>query len=202
VPTTSHREVAPRTAAVPLGNGATYDRRVSQPTHSVELRGEGVLADQLVQELLAARLIGVVATIEPDGSVHAVPMWLAPSDGAILLATGSRSRKVRNLERDPRATLVLHDSRPGADVCGTSMRGRVELVRGESARPLVERVHRRYVSDAGLRLPEVRDFLSSDDVAVRFIPEAAVTWDERPSAAARALRAVEAALPLEPTTRR
>jgi hypothetical protein len=82
------------------------------------------------------------------------------------------------------------------------MRGRVELVRGESARPLVERVHRRYVSDVGLRLPEVRDFLSSDDVAVRFIPEAAVTWDERPSAAARALRAVEAALPLEPTTRR
>jgi PPOX class probable F420-dependent enzyme len=182
--------------------GRPYDRRVSQPTPSVELHGEGVLADPLVQELLVARLIAVVATIEPDGSIHAVPMWLAPSDGAILLATGSRSRKVRNLERDPRATLVLHDSRPGADVCGTSMRGRVELVRGESARPLVERVHGRYVSDAGLRLPEVRDFLSSDDVAVRFIPEAAVTWDERPSAAARALRAAAAALPLQPTTLR
>ena len=189
-------------SAFTVGNRATYDRRVSQPTPSVELRAEGVLADQLVRELLAARLIGVLATLEPDGSVHAVPMWLAPNDGAILLATGSRSRKVRNLERDPRATLVLHDSRPGAEVCGTSMRGRVELVRGESARPLVERVHRRYVNDAGLRLPEVRDFLSSDDVAVRFIPEAAVTWDERPSAAARALRAPEAAFPLEPTTPR
>jgi PPOX class probable F420-dependent enzyme len=175
---------------------------VSQPTPSVELRGEGVLADRLVRELLAARLIGVVATIEPDGSVHAVPMWLAPSDGAILLATGSRSRKVRNLERDPRATLVLHDSRPGADVCGTSMRGRVQLIRGESARPLVERVHRHYVSDAGLTRPEVRAFLASDDVALRFIPEAAVTWDERQSAAAQALRAAGAALPLEPTTPR
>jgi PPOX class probable F420-dependent enzyme len=175
---------------------------VSQPTPSVELRGEGVLADALVQALLAARLIGVLATIEPDGSVHAVPMWLAPSAGAILLATGSRSRKVRNLERDPRATLVLHDSRSGADVCGASMRGRVELVRGEPARPLVEQVHGRYVTDAGLILPEVRDFLSYDDVAVRFIPEAAVTWDERPSAAARALRAAAAAFPLEPTTPR
>jgi PPOX class probable F420-dependent enzyme len=175
---------------------------MSHPTPSIELRGEDVLADRLVQELLAARLIGVVATIEPDGSIHAIPMWLAPSDGEVLLATGSRSRKVRNLERDPRATLVLHDSRPGADVCGVSFRGRVALVRGESARPLIERVHARYISHAGLRLPEVRDFLSSDDVALRFIPEAAVTWDERPSAAARALRTTDAAFPLEPTTPR
>jgi PPOX class probable F420-dependent enzyme len=169
---------------------------VSQPTPSLELRGEAVLADRLVQELLAARLIGVLATLEPDGAVHAIPMWVAPADGAILLATGSRSRKVRNLERDPRATLVLHDSRSGADVCGVSIRGRVELVRGEPARPLVERVHRRYVSDAGLVLPEVREFLSFDDVAVRLIPDAAVTWDERLSAAARVLRETGAALPL------
>jgi PPOX class probable F420-dependent enzyme len=175
---------------------------VSQPTPSVEIRGESVLADGLVQELLAARLIAVFATIEPDGSIHAVPMWLATSEGALVLATGSRSRKIRNLERDPRATLVVHDSRPGAEVCGASLRGRVELVRGELARPLVERVHRRYVSDAGRDRAEVRDFLSSDDVAVRFIPDAAVTWDERPSAAARALREAGAALPLEPTTPR
>jgi hypothetical protein len=109
---------------------------------------------------------------------------------------------VQNLQRDPRATLVLHDSRPGAEVCGASVRGRVQLVSGESARSLIERVHGRYVSDEGLRLPEVREFLSFDDVALRFIPEAAVTWDERPSSAARALREADAALPLEPTTSR
>jgi PPOX class probable F420-dependent enzyme len=175
---------------------------VSQPTPSIELRGEEVLGDRLVQELLAARLIGVLATLEPDGSIHAVPMWLATGKAEILLATGARSRKVRNLERDPRATLVLHDSRPGAEVCGASLRGRVELVRGESARPLVDRVHDRYVSYEGRTDPEVRDFLSSDDVALRFIPEAAVTWDERSSAAARALHERRAALPLEPTTPR
>jgi PPOX class probable F420-dependent enzyme len=186
----------------PGTHSRAYDRRVSQPTPSLELRGGGVLADLLVQELLAARLIGVLATIERDGSIHAVPMWLASSDGEIALATGSRSRKVRNLERDTRATLVLHDSRPGAEVCGVSMRGRVELVRGDSARPLIERVHARYVCVEGLRLPEVREFLSSDDIALRFIPEAAVIWDERPSAAARALREADAALPLESTSPR
>ena len=161
-----------------------------------------VLHDPLVSELLAMRLIGVLATLEPDGSVHAVPMWLAPGDGAILLGTGSRSRKVRNLERDPRATLVLHDSRPGAEVCGASIRGRVEVVRGADAIPLVREVHRRYVGDARERLPEVEAFLGSDDVAFRFVPEAAFTWDERASDAAAVLRGSAAAFPLEPTSSR
>ena len=169
------------------------------PTPSRELRGEEILVDPLVCELLEGRLVGVLATLEADGSVHAVPMWLAAGDGAILLATGSRSRKVRNLERDPRATLVLHDSRPGFEVCGASIRGRVEIVRGKEAAPLVERVHRRYVTEAGESLPEAAAFLASDDVALRVVPQAAVTWDEREGPAAEALRAAGAALPLEPT---
>ncbi len=169
------------------------------PTPSRDLRGEAILADPLVRELLEVRLVGVLSTLEPDGSVHAVPMWIAPGDGRVLLATGSRSRKVRNLERDPRATLLLHDSRPGFEVCGVSIRGRAQIVRGEAAVPLVEQVHRRYVTEAGETLPEAAEFLASDDVALRLVPDAAVTWDERGSAASGALRAAGAALPLEPT---
>ena len=175
---------------------------MSEPTPSQRLRGDAVLADALVRELLAMRLVGVLTTLEPDGSVHAVPMWLAPGEDVILLATGSRSRKVRNLERDPRATLVLHDSRPGAEVCGVSIRGRVELMRGAEAEALVREVHCRYVGDARERLPEVEAFLGSDDVAFRFVPDAAITWDERASPAAAVLRGSAAAFPLEPTSPR
>jgi len=175
---------------------------VSEPIPSRGLRGDAILADPLVQELLAARTIGVLATLERDGSIHAVPLWLSGENGEIVLATGSASRKVRNLERDPRATLVLHDSRPGAEVCGASLRGRVEIVRGKEARPLIQSVHHRYVTADGLQRPEVEAFLKVDDVALRFHPDAAVTWDERASAAARVLRETGEALPLEPTTPR
>jgi PPOX class probable F420-dependent enzyme len=173
---------------------------VSGPTPSRSLHGPAALADPLVAELLALRLVAVLATLEPDGSVHAVPLWFCPGDGEILLATGSASRKVRNLERDPRATLVLHDSRPGFEVCGCTIRGRVAIVRGEAAAPLVDLVHRRYVAPEGLALPALRAFLDSDDTALRFLPERALTWDERGSAEALALRAAGAALPLQPVT--
>jgi len=172
------------------------------PTTSRDLTGAAVLADELVAELLAARLIAVLATLEPDGSVHAVPLWYARDRDAIVLATGGRSRKVRNVCRDPRATLVLHDSRPGFEVCGASIRGRVEIVEGAAAAPLVELVHRRYVTPAGEALPAAGEFLSSDDVALRLHPEAAVTWDERESIAAAELRAAGAALAVESTTPR
>lgn len=172
------------------------------PTPSRGLAGDAVLSDPLVRELLAARLVGVLATIEPDGAVHAIPIWYASEGEAIVFATGSPSRKVRNLRRDPRATLVLHDSRPGAEVCGASIRGRVELVEGAGATPLVELVHRRYVTPAGKLLPSVGLFLGSDDVAIRLLPDSAFTWDERASLAARELQAAGAALPLESTAPR
>jgi PPOX class probable F420-dependent enzyme len=171
-------------------------------TPSRRLRGASVLADPLVRELLDARLVVVLATIEPDGAVHAVALWCVVLDDAVVLATGASSRKVRNLERDPRATLVVHDSRPGFEVCGASIRGRVEIVRGDAARPLIERVHRRYVSEEGLALPAAREFLAGDDVALVLRPESAVTWDERANPAGTALSAIGGALPLEPTSPR
>ncbi len=176
--------------------------RMSQPAPSQELRGDAILAHPLVRELLAARLVAVLSTVEPDGAVHAVPMWLSGETGEIVLATGAHSRKVRNLERDDRATLTLHDSRPGCEVCGASLQGRVEIVREPEALPLIDLVHRRYVRDSGLALPEVQAFLGHDEVALRFRPDLAITWDERRSPATQALRRSGDALPLETTAPR
>jgi PPOX class probable F420-dependent enzyme len=172
------------------------------PAPSRSLRAEDVMADPLVQELLDARLIGVLATLEQDGRVHAVPLWYAFADGAIVFATAAASRKVRNLERDTRATLVLHDSRPGFEVCGASLRGRVSISRGADAEPLIACVHRRYVSESGLSLPTAREFLAGDDVAVVFHPESAVTWDNRANPATAALHEARGGLPLVPTSPR
>jgi len=172
---------------------------VSEPTASRLLRGEDVLADPLVRALVDARLVCVLATAEPDGRIHAVPMWFSPDGDALVLATGSRSRKVSNVRRAPIATFVVHDSRPGMEVCGASIRGPVEVVGGPAAAPLVQLVHRRYVDAHAGALAPVVEFLSSDDVALRLRPEEAFTWDERGSEAARVLRATGGALPLVST---
>jgi PPOX class probable F420-dependent enzyme len=172
---------------------------MTAPTPSRDHDAPATLSDPLVGELLAARLVGVLATLRPDGVVDAVPMWYALDGDAVVLATGSRSRKVRNLEADPRATLVLHDSRPGYEVCGASIAGTVEIVHGADARPLVELVHRRYLAAESAGDDSVRAFLDSDDIALRLTPSASVTWDERGSEAAEVVRARGWGLPLVST---
>ena len=172
---------------------------MSQPTASGQLEGAAVLRDPLVLELIGARLVGVLATFDQAQCIHAVPMWFAAEGDTLVLATGSRSRKVRNLRSDDRATLVIHDSRPGFEVCGVSMAGTVEVIRGKGASPLVGRIHRRYVAESAEADPDIRAFLSSDDVALRFRPTSAITWDERGSAASAALRERGGAFPLVST---
>ncbi|HEX4747323.1 MAG TPA: pyridoxamine 5'-phosphate oxidase family protein [Gaiellaceae bacterium] len=178
-----------------------YRRTITVPTPSARLEGSNILRHQVVRELVSARIVCVLATFD-EASIHAVPMWFAQDDDGLALATGSASRKIRNLERDPRATLVLHDSRPGYEVCGVSMTGTAEIVRGKHAQRLIELVHRRYVTGAGEKLPAVAEFLRSDDTALRFTPLRALTWDERESDACKALRTTGGAFPLEPTTPR
>jgi PPOX class probable F420-dependent enzyme len=173
---------------------------MSEPSPSRDHDARATLSDPLVRELLEARLVGILATLRPgDGVVDAVPMWYAVDGEVVVLATGSRSRKVRNLEADPRATLVLHDSRPGYEVCGTSIVGTVEIVRAAAARPLVELVHARYLAAESADDASVRAFLESDDVALRLTPTSSVTWDERGSEAAEVVRARGWALPLVST---
>jgi len=172
---------------------------MTAPTPSRDHDAGATLLDPLTRELLAARLVGVLAMVRPDGVVDAVPMWYALHGDSVVLATGSRSRKVRNLEADPRATLVLHDSRPGYEVCGASIVGTVEILRSAAARPLVELVHWRYLAPESADEESVRSFLDSDDVALVLTPTTSVTWDERGSEAAEVVRARGWGLPLVST---
>ncbi|HIF96591.1 MAG TPA: hypothetical protein EYQ54_06125, partial [Myxococcales bacterium] len=50
-----------------------------------------------------------VATLQRDGATHLMPLWFALQDGAIVLETFTKSQKVKNLERDPRITLLFED---------------------------------------------------------------------------------------------
>jgi pyridoxamine 5'-phosphate oxidase-like protein len=48
-----------------------------------------------------------LATIDPDGSPHVTGIGASWVDGAFWFETGDRTRKGRNLERDPRCTLSV-----------------------------------------------------------------------------------------------
>ena len=151
--------------------------------------GEGgdVLSDELVTELLGARLIAKLATFNRDGSVHLVAMWFVWDGDALFIPTSRTTRKLRNLERDPRATVMVDDSRGGFDLRGVTLVGRVEIVAGDRARELNRRIHLKYITEEGLALEPVRSYLATDDVTIAFRPEHTSSWNLRSTDQGRAL---------------
>jgi len=152
-------------------------------------RGEerDLLAEGLARELLEARLIANFATLNRDGSVHLVPLWYLWDGEAVLLPTSGATRKVRNLERDARATVMIDDSRGGFDLRGITLTGRVAILRGGEAVALNRRIHLRYLTERGRDLEPVDRYLATDDVTIRFAPERASSWDLRSTEQGRAL---------------
>ena len=154
--------------------------------------------DALAGELLGARLIATLATLNADGSIHLVAMWFLWDGEAVLIPTSRTTRKVRNVERDPRATVMVDDSRGGFDLRGLTLVGQAEIVRGETALELNRSIHEKYVTAEGLSLEAVRRYLSTDDVTIRVTPQRASSWDLRSTEQARRLSEGRLYLPLVP----
>jgi pyridoxamine 5'-phosphate oxidase family protein len=86
---------------------------------------------------LAGHPLGRLATIGPDGApqVHPVALWLNEAHGTVDIGGPAlaKSQKYRNLQADPRVSLVVDDqaetpNRIGQTGRGIEVRGRAEIV--------------------------------------------------------------------------
>ena len=103
------------------------------------------LDDASVQKFLAAKEIAVLATVQPDGSPLAMPMWFLPDPASLTMISVAGLQKVRNLRRDPRVSVVAEAGEGGGDIRGVSVRGRAQFLEdGPERRALAERFLARY----------------------------------------------------------
>jgi PPOX class probable F420-dependent enzyme len=120
------------------------------------------------------------ATLGPSGRPHLVPLWYV-SDGTELRGwTYAKSQKARNLERDPRATLLVEDGVQYHELRGVMLECDVDVERDP------ERVTRyglelftRY-GGGGELPPAVRESVEKQApkrVGLRFAPTRVVSWD-------------------------
>ena len=130
-------------------------------------------------EFLAGRRIAVLSTEDPDGLPYLTAIWFAYEDGAFVVPTGATSRKARNARERPRGAILV-DAR-GPAFRGVAASGRIELVDGDAALEINARIHRRYVTDAGMADPDLGGSLTAgDDLTLRLIPEHWQEWDLEP----------------------
>ncbi len=137
------------------------------------------ISDALVTQLLKGRHIASLATESADGSIHIVAVWYWFDGERVFVATSSRSRKARNLQANPRASLMI-DSRDVVASCGVSLAGTAQILTGELSRKKNLEIHRKYLSEAALADPKVGPvFAAWDDVTIQITPASIISWDMR-----------------------
>lgn len=88
-----------------------------------------------------AHEFATIATIQPDGQPQLSVVWIAHDGDELLVSTVKGRRKHLNLERDPRAT-VLVSPRDNPNVY-VEVRGTVTMTE-EGGRELIDRLNRAY----------------------------------------------------------
>ena len=129
------------------------------------------------REVLARPLDAVLSTVSPDGSPHTAPVGFAFDGKQFFIASGAATRKVRNLEADPRARVLVMASAAtaGIDDGWVAADGTAVLVRGEEAQELNRLAVARYLTEEGQRgFGEL--FLPIMDVTIIVTPERWQSW--------------------------
>ena len=86
--------------------------------------------------------VGVVTTLRRDGSPHSTVVWVDSLDGKAAFNTALGRVKPRNMERDPRVSLLVLD--PGDPYRWLSVDGRIEITE-DGADDHIDRLAKKYV---------------------------------------------------------
>lgn len=138
------------------------------------------MSDAEVEGFLSGRHTMNVASFNHDGTIHLVAMWYAMVDGDAVFWTFGKSQKIRNLQRDPRITLLVETGDEYAELMGVEMVGQAEVITThDDIMAIGEAVYVRYFGEIN---DEIRPFVHATGAkrfGVRIKVDNVVSWDHR-----------------------
>ena len=123
----------------------------------------------------------ICATTGARGWPHLMPLWFIVREDQIWAWTYAKSQKVRNLERDDRATLQVESGVQYHELRGVMIEARVRIHRELETVATVgsELAQRMSANTEDTLLTEAIRAQAAKRVALQFVPERTVTWDHR-----------------------
>jgi PPOX class probable F420-dependent enzyme len=100
--------------------------------------------DEDTVRLAKGKNLATVVTLMPDGQPQALLTWVDTDGEHVLVNTEPQRQRAKNLERDPRITVLIHSAENPWD--WSEVRGHVAgTTTGEEARRHIDELSRKYV---------------------------------------------------------
>jgi general stress protein 26 len=144
-------------------------------------RDQIAMSEPEVEAFLAAQRVAVCATAGVRGWPHLMPLWYVVKAGQIWAWTYAKSQKVRNLERDDRATLALEGGTEYQELRGVMVEAHTVIHRDtDLVAEIGAAIFTRYGSGAlGPQFMDAVRAQAAKRVALQFVPERIASWDHR-----------------------
>jgi len=131
------------------------------------------------QAFLSRPLLGRLATASPNGQPHVVPVWFLYADDAIWISAFKSTRKVVDLERNPKCALVVDIEQGQEAISAVAIEARAELLREpfETVKARTMRIYAKYLGPEGILSPEPQSWLNSpENLLIKLIPTRVKIW--------------------------
>ncbi len=137
------------------------------------------MSDEEVAAFLDSQRVVICASNGREGWPHLMPLWYVLREGEIWGWTYAKSQKVRNLERDPRATLQVQDGEQYHELRGVMIEAEAVIHRDlDAVADLGAELLSRYTG-GGSDVGDAVRAQATKRVALQFLNRRLVSWDHR-----------------------
>jgi PPOX class probable F420-dependent enzyme len=141
------------------------------------------MSDREIIAFLNEEKIAVASSIGPRGWPHSMPLWYVERGGRLWSWTFTKSQKVKNLERDPRVTVLIEAGGEYHELRGVQFEAKAVLHRDPAVvLRFAEELSVRYSLEGESPDEETVEAFKAQApkrTVIEFAPVRTVSWDHR-----------------------
>ena len=127
------------------------------------------------KEFLKSQKILRLATIDPSGNPHIVPVWYMYYNDKFYVGTNTKTRKAKNIKENSKVSFCIDIGIRSPDIVGMMVIGRAKLIlKTDRVKSLAEKILLRYFKN--LKNQSAQQLLSQTDCIVEITPKKITNW--------------------------
>lgn len=127
------------------------------------------------REFIKTQKILRLATIDPKGNPHIIPVWYDYINGKFYIGTNTRTTKARNIKKNPRVSFCIDVGIRSPDIFGIMGIGRAKLIlENKRVQPVAKKILRRYFKS--LKNKSAQQLLDNTDCVIEITPKKLTSW--------------------------
>ena len=127
------------------------------------------------KDFIKSQKILRLATIDPQGNPHIVPVWYDYINGKFYIGTNTRTKKARNVKKNPRVSFCVDVGVRSPDIFGMMGIGRARLIlQNKRVQRIAKKILLRYFKS--LKNKSAQELLNDTNCIIEIVPKKLTSW--------------------------